>query len=154
MNYIAAEKCDIEDVVNIRMDYFSEYYQSITERQLLELRSSLQTYMEQHLGIDCFAFLAKEGEIVQSTALLIVMDKPPNLQHPTGKTGEILGVYTEKEYRRRGLAAKLIQMAMEAGANKGLSYLDLDASEYGFHLYQKLGFQCLNTEYVSMRYQY
>jgi GNAT superfamily N-acetyltransferase len=62
--------------------------------------------------------------------------------------GPIMNVFTERSYRRRGLARALLQRVLEwAGAN-GLTSLVLHASAEGRALYEQAGFVPTN----EMRY--
>ena len=77
------------------------------------------------------------------------------MPHPsTGPNGEpgigegrhaiIINVFTEPEWRRRGIAALLMQHIIDWSRKERLDRLVLHASEYGRALYEKLGFVLTN----------
>jgi GNAT superfamily N-acetyltransferase len=62
----------------------------------------------------------------------------------TGPAPLVLNVYTEPEWRRRGLARVLMQHVMAWAADTGLDRLVLRASNDGRPLYEALGFAATN----------
>jgi GNAT superfamily N-acetyltransferase len=63
----------------------------------------------------------------------------------SGRQAIIQNVYTEPEWRRRGLAALLIKRIIDWTREKGIDSLVLHASDEGRGLYERLGF-VLTTE--------
>lgn len=51
-----------------------------------------------------------------------------------------MNVWTNKDYRRQGIAEKLVTMLIEEARGRGVSEISLDATEAGRPLYRKLGF--------------
>ena len=72
----------------------------------------------------------------------------PTFSHPTGKRAHLMNVYTNKDYRRQGIARKMVQMLIDDAWNKGATEISLDATESGRPLYESLGFgdntTCMN----------
>ena len=65
----------------------------------------------------------------------------PTFSHPTGRRGHLMNVYTRNEYRRQGLARKMVEMLIEDAWNKGATEISLDATKLGRPLYESLGFK-------------
>jgi GNAT superfamily N-acetyltransferase len=61
-----------------------------------------------------------------------------------GRHGIVLNVFTEPEWRRRGLAEILMRHVLEWARDQRLDRLVLHASEQGKALYQRLGFVATN----------
>jgi GNAT superfamily N-acetyltransferase len=57
-----------------------------------------------------------------------------------GRQAIIQNVYTEREWRRRGLAALLIKRIIDWAREQGIESLVLHASDEGRAVYQRLGF--------------
>ena len=57
-----------------------------------------------------------------------------------GRLGVIINVFTEPEWRRRGLAALLIKRIIDWSRQEGIDSLVLHASDEGRGLYERLGF--------------
>lgn len=154
MEYRRAKLGEIEELVKARLAYLEAEYKEMTEEQAKKIRSSLPSYYEKHLNQDFFAYLGVDGDEVVSSVFLLVMERPANPSFITGKVGTILNVYTQPDYRRRGIALELMSMAVEDGRNMELSYLELEATSDGKPLYEKVGFVKKKSEFTSMRYNY
>ena len=153
MDFREAGKQDIEDLVEMRKAYLSEDYGGMTDQQMRALETLLPEYFSRHIGEDFIAFIAQEdGEIV-STVFLVIIEKPANPSFLTGKTGTILNVYTKPRYRRKGIASKLLQMALQKAKKDNLSFLELQVTREGESLYRKQGFVQEESKYISMRYR-
>ena len=83
------------------------------------------------------------GQVVASGAILLVDWLP----RPDGKRSVLAyvhGIYTEPEYRRIGLARRILQAVIDACRARGLPRITLHASDAGRHLYETLGFRPTN----------
>lgn len=67
-----------------------------------------------------------------------------NEQFAEGRHALIINVFTEPEWRRRGLAELLLRRIIEWSQEQKLDRLVLHASQYGRALYERLGFAQTN----------
>ncbi len=81
-----------------------------------------------------------QSQIVACGALLILL-YPPNPIDPSGRTARLYSMYTLPEYRRKGLARRIAQQAIEHCKAQGIKRIGLGASTAGKPLYESLGFQ-------------
>ena len=81
-----------------------------------------------------------EGEVI-GCASMSFMWIMPTFSHPTGRRGHLMNVYTRNEYRRQGIARKMVEMLIEDAWNKGATEISLDATKLGRPLYEALGFK-------------
>ena len=65
----------------------------------------------------------------------------PTFSHPSGKRAHLMNVYTEKDYRRRGIARQLVNMLIGDARAHGATEISLDATENGRPLYESMGFK-------------
>jgi GNAT superfamily N-acetyltransferase len=65
-----------------------------------------------------------------------------------GPHGVVCNVYTERSWRRRGIARRLIEATLAGARSQGVSHVLLHASAEGRPLYEQLGFVPTN----EMRY--
>ena len=82
--------------------------------------------------------MAPDQSIVAGTGLWL-MDWPPHMIG-RGPRGNILNVYTEVEFRRRGLAGELVNAATQWCRTNGVDVVVLHASSDGRRLYESMGF--------------
>ena len=69
---------------------------------------------------------------------------PANPHDPCTQRAVILNVYTEAEFRKRGIARQVMQTILEWLKQQGFRGVNLHASAEGRHLYEKLGFEATN----------
>ena len=95
-----------------------------------------------------FTILAlSDGEII-SCATCCKTECMPTVSHPTGIRGHIMGVYTKPQYRRQGIAKKLLLMIIDEAKRQGITELSLDATADGVKLYESLGFHNNNESMI------
>lgn len=140
MNYTYATLEDIEQLINLRLSYLYEHFKIIADIDADTIRKNLYTYFNKHLSADLIAFIAKENNEIISTAFLVIIEKPANPNFINGRTGEILNVYTRKNYRKLGIATNLIKNIILYTKENNIDLLELKATNDGYNLYKKLGF--------------
>lgn len=79
------------------------------------------------------------GETV-STSGLVIDQHPPGPGNLSGKTGYIMNVVTHPAYRRRGLARRLVQAALQWLDERDIQRVELHATDMSRPLYEELGF--------------
>jgi GNAT superfamily N-acetyltransferase len=136
-----ADLNDLEQLIQIRYDYFAAENWEVTASMKIKINSELKQYYTDHLNRDFFAAVADDNGIFAASAFLAINCVPANPFWPTGKNGVILNVLTKPDYRRKGLASQVMQRLIEEAKQQNLSCLELSASKMGRPLYEKLGFQ-------------
>lgn len=150
---IKTEKATIDDIdalVQLRLDYLTEDYGSLTDDQIIKIRSSLPDYYKNHLNKDLHVYVAREKNIV-SCCFLLVTEKPANPSFINGRTGCVLNVYTKPEYRNQGIARKLMEQLVSDANKLQLDYIELKSTDEGYSLYKSLGFQDVESKYHNMK---
>jgi GNAT superfamily N-acetyltransferase len=92
--------------------------------------------------------IAPDRSIVAGTGLWL-MDWPPHMIG-SGRRGNILNVYTEGAFRRRGLAGELVKAAMQWCRTNGVDVVVLHASPEGRRLYESMGFAGSNEMRIRL----
>ncbi|WP_160689367.1 GNAT family N-acetyltransferase [Clostridium sp. C2-6-12] len=144
---------DIYELIKIRISYLKEDYGNISSEQIDQLKKQLKEYYINHIDKDMIAYIAEENNEIISSVFLVVIDKPANPTFISGKIGNILNVYTKTEYRKNGIAGKLLKLAVNEAREMKLSYLELKSTEAGFNLYKELGFEEELSDYVQMKFK-
>jgi GNAT superfamily N-acetyltransferase len=97
------------------------------------------------------AWLAVTGEdIAVAGAGLWLMDWPAHMLGSSARRGNILNIYTEPEFRRRGLARGLMQAALDWCKLSKVDFVILHASPEGRALYESLGFKAGNEMRIKL----
>ena len=74
----------------------------------------------------------------------------PTFSHPTGKRAHLMNVYVKKDFRRKGLAKKMLELLIEEAKSRKVTEISLDATEKGRPLYESMGF-CSNDSAMTMK---
>ena len=69
------------------------------------------------------------------------MEKPPWFGCPTGRIGLLSSMYTDPNYRRRGIAKELLRRVVEEARAYGCGVVQITASYMGVLLYSGFGFE-------------
>ena len=142
---------DIEELVRLRIAYMIDDFGSITDYEKECMEKQLPDYFKRRLGKELIAFVARaEGRLV-AAAYLLIIEKPANPFLPNGLDSEVLSVYTEPEYRGKGICSTLMTNMIEYSKEHGLSRIDLVATSDGYPIYKKLGFEDRVQKYIDMR---
>ena len=149
-----AENKDIDNLVKLRLEYVKADYGGIDAETEATLRAQLNEYFPAHLGKDIVGFFCFDGEKAISMVILYIMDKPAFVTTPSGRTGTLLSVVTLPEYRRKGIAGKLVKMALEKAKQLGAEFVELQATADGAPLYKKIGFKDKESHYTPMIYNF
>ncbi len=149
------ERAGIDDIcalTDLRIAYLLEDHGFISEEEQQLIRANLMIYFKEHLNRDLLVWVCRENGIIVSCCFLCIIEKPASPAFINGKTGTILNVYTLPEYRKRGIAKKLLSMLLAEAENRGLDFVELKATESGYNLYKSLGFEDAASKYHNMKY--
>ena len=144
-----AKKDDIEEMMNSRLEMLkvvnnlSEDYEYSDE--------IINESREYFLNGDHITVLAFDGDEVVGCASMSFMRIMPTFSHPTGKRAHLMNVYTRNEFRRQGIARKMVELLIEETWKKGVTEISLDATESGRPLYVSMGFTDLTECMVLTR---
>ena len=152
MNIELALPRDVEALTALRLAFLREDFGALDPQVEAALASALPGYFREHLNRDLFCFVAREGETIAATAMLLVTVKPPSPAFINGRTGTVLNVYTRPEYRRRGLAGRLMARLTEYARAAELSAVNLKATDAGYPLYLSAGFADEPPKYRPMQW--
>lgn len=91
-------------------------------------------------------WFALDGDRVVAGVGMITLDWPPHPLHEEPLRGYILNVYTQPEYRGKGIAKRLMREAMAEAVRRKITLVTLHASKMGRPVYEKLGFSSSSSE--------
>ena len=152
MEFLKAGTDDINDLTQLRLEYLLEDYGEISRDRLGLIADSLPGYFSRHLNADLFAFLCREDGTAAGCCLLYISEKPANPTFINGRTGSVLNVYTRPQFRRRGIAGKLMRMLLSEAGRLGLDFVELKSTDVGYPLYKSVGFEDAVSKYHNMKF--
>jgi GNAT superfamily N-acetyltransferase len=86
-------------------------------------------------------FIAESGKRPVAGGSVWLQERQPRPGFRGGKLPYLLSVFTEPEFRGRGLATKIVRAAMAWCREKGYESMTLHASKMGRAIYEKLGWE-------------
>ena len=60
----------------------------------------------------------------------------PTFSHPSGKRAHLMNVHVEKEFRRKGIARKMLEFLIDEAKERGVTEIRLDAIDDSRKLYE------------------
>ena len=91
-----------------------------------------------------------DGRVVAGGAL-VISPWPSHAYDLDCRRAMILNVYTEPQYRRRGIARQIMETIIAWCQQQGFARVSLHASEHGRRLYESLGFVDSNEMRLNLR---
>lgn len=106
-----------------------------------DLKPALADYYKRHMADGTFvSWLAFDNEKIVGTSGLSVVEKTPYYGCPSGKIGLLSSMFTDREYRRRGIAKTLLSHIIDEARKAGCGTIQITASDMGVLLYTDFGF--------------
>jgi GNAT superfamily N-acetyltransferase len=97
------------------------------------------------------SWLACDNDRVVAGGAVVISPWPAHAYDLECRRATILNVYTEPEYRRRGIARQIMDAMIAWCKQEGFARVTLHASNQGRHLYESLGFEDSNEMRLNLR---
>jgi ribosomal protein S18 acetylase RimI-like enzyme len=146
----AATFDDLPHILRHRRAMFRDMRRGYTDAELDEAVAVAEQFLRLALSEGSYrGWLAvtPDGEVAAGAGITIV-PWPGAPRDPVTRRGWIQNVYTEPEFRRRGLARRLMEAVLAWCRNEGFHTVSLHASDEGRALYESLGF--VNTNEMRL----
>ena len=110
-------------------------------KEEIDLEPPLRDYYERHMADGTFvSWLAVDGEKIIGTSGMSFVEKPPYFGCPSGIIGLLSSMFTDPQYRRRGIAKELLARVIDEARKYGCGTVQITASDMGVLLYTDFGF--------------
>ena len=107
----------------------------------IDLRPALKDYYQRHMADETFvSWIALDNEKIIGTSGISIVEKPPYFGCPSGKIALLSSMFTDKSYRRQGIAKKLLSLVVDEARKHGCGTVQITASDMGVLLYTDFGF--------------
>ena len=141
IEYRRAELNDMDELLRVRINFLYDAKNISAHDEEAAIRKANEEFLKEVLIDGSFMqwLAVEEGKIV-ATSSVSFYRLPPNRGLPTGKAAYIGNMYTYPEYRKKGIASKLLSLAVEEAKNYGCNKVLLNATDMGRPIYEKFGF--------------
>lgn len=107
----------------------------------IDLSPALKDYYNRHMEDGTFvSWVALDNDKIVGTSGMSFVEKPPYFGCPSGKMGLLSSMYTDKNYRRKGIAKELLTRVVNEAKEYGCGTVQITASDMGTLLYTDFGF--------------
>ena len=106
------------------------------KKLVLSLGYSHPVEMEDPEGLESTV----DGNKIIGTSGMSFVEKPPYFGCPSGKIGLLSSMFTNPDYRRKGIAKELLSRVVNEAREYGCGTIQITASDMGVKLYTDFGF--------------
>lgn len=137
LEYKRLTEKELDIFINMRINQLREE----GAEEEIDLKPALMDYYIRHLADGTFvSWLAVDGEKIIGTSGMSFVEKPPYFGCPSGRMGLLSSMFTDPNYRRRGIARELLDRVVEEARKYGCGTIQITASDLGVKLYTAYGF--------------
>ena len=107
----------------------------------IDLVPALKDYYQRHMADGTFiSWIALDNGRIIATSGISIVEKPPYFGCPSGKIGLLSSMFTDRTYRRMGIAKELLSKVVSEAKEQGCGTVQITASDMGVLLYSDFGF--------------
>ena len=120
-------------------------------RENIDLAPALKDYYMRHMADGTFvSWLALDGNKIIATSGMSFVEKPPYFGCPSGRIGLLSSMYTDPDYRRKGIARELLARVIKDAREYGCGTVQITASDMGVKLYSDFEFK-YNENFIQYK---
>ena len=137
INYKRLTEKELDTFIQIRINQLREE----GAKEEIDLKPALLDYYNRHMSDGKFvSWPAFDEDKIIGTSGMSFVEKPPYFGCPNGKIGLLSSMFTSPEYRRQGIAKKLLTRVVDEAKKYGCGVVQITASDMGVLLYTDFGF--------------
>lgn len=154
--YKKADINDIEDLIDLKIKQNAICYRDglILQNEKIA-RENIKKVLLQQLNETIYFFIAidKSNNRTVASNGVVVHQMVPSALFLNGKKAYITSVYTDEDYRCKGIQKVLMQMSLDFLKEIECKKIELDAvNPHAIKLYEKFGFKKDNEKYILNNY--
>ena len=145
--YKRATPEDIDLLTKTRIEVLRAANQLSDDTDMSEVERTSYNYYQKALRDGShIAYLVFDGNLFVGSGGVSFFQVMPTYHNPSGNKAYIMNMYTNPAYRRKGIAAKTLDMLVHDSKDRGITAISLEATDMGRPLYEKYGFVKMNDE--------
>ncbi|HIU75663.1 MAG TPA: GNAT family N-acetyltransferase [Candidatus Pelethocola excrementipullorum] len=147
LSYIKATLDDLEWLAESRILVLKAVNKLDDSVDMTEIKKQSYDYYKRALADGTHvAYLVFDQNTFVGAGGISFFQVMPTYHNPTGNKAYIMNIYTNPDYRRMGIAHKILDFLVSASREKGISAICLEATDMGRPLYENYGFIAMNDE--------
>lgn len=147
ITYRKLNENDLDVFIKMRINQLREE----GAKEDINLEPALRDYYLRHLSDGTFiSWLALDKNRIIGTNGISIVEKPPYFGCPSGKIGLLSSMFTDKAFRRKGIAKTLLSKVVDEAKKQGCGIVQITASDMGVLLYSDFGFE-KNDNFMEYR---
>lgn len=156
LKYQKADSTHIEDIASLKVkqSLYCCNREGLPPFNEDKLRKRISSVLSKELNKTIFFFVAIDEKINKVIACngIVIYQKVPSNSNFSGKEAYVTSVYTEEEYRKRGIQNILMEQVLAFLQQEEISKIELDAvNPHAIKLYEKFGFMKIDSKYIYQR---
>ena len=137
IDYRRLTENELDTFINMRINQLREE----GAKEEIDLVPALKDYYTRHMADGTFvSWLAFDGDDIIGTSGMSFVEKPPYFGCPSGRIGLLSSMFTNPNYRRKGIAKELLSRVVNDARDYGCETIQITASDMGVKLYTAFGF--------------
>ncbi|MFT4107436.1 MAG: GNAT family N-acetyltransferase [Lacrimispora sp.] len=147
LSYKRATLDDLEMLTETRIEVLRAANNLDGSVDMTEVKKQSYDYYKKALSDEThIAYLVFDENVFAGAGGISFFRVMPTFHNPTGTKAYIMNMYTQPDYRRKGIAYKILDFLVSEAKEKGISAISLEATRMGRPLYEKYGFIKMNDE--------
>jgi len=147
IKYRQADLSDVQALSQMRLSMLCDEVDYSDKLKSL-IRNNTAQFIENGLTDGSFvSWVAVDGDsdTIVSMGCVNFFSLPPNDWCPGGKTAYVGNMYTLPDYRRRGIATRILTHIIDEAKSRSCERILLHSTDIGRKLYEKFGFDDSST---------
>jgi ribosomal protein S18 acetylase RimI-like enzyme len=149
LNYRKATIGDIDLLTRTRIEVLRAANGLSDDTDMTEVEHQSYEYYQKALREGTHsAYLVFDGDRFAGAGGISYYQVMPTFHNPSGNKAYIMNMYTRPEYRRQGIARRMLDMLINDAKAKGIRFITLEATRMGRPLYENAGFVPMKDEMI------
>lgn len=149
LNYRKATIEDIDLLTKTRIEVLRAANGLSDDTDMTEVEHQSYEYYRKALHDNTHtAYLVFDGDRFAGAGGISYYQVMPTFHNPGGNKAYIMNMYTRPEYRRQGIARRMLDILINDAKSRGIRFITLEATQMGKPLYEKAGFVPLKDEMI------